>query len=203
MYAIYNLPTGAAIVDSNDRERWALFGPSSATETIQEWRQQLLDGTCDRDSLTWTLIADHSHTVDLAPQDRTAQGVAMAAMRRREADLTDEVERLRTWAADLQSRVHNLQSAQVTADDSRLSEFWELAHQAADNAGHCEIFDRLCDELGGPTRSIDVDVTVSYTFSTTMSRTDYANGDYEGIDPSDHLSTYDLRQPSDWEVSEA
>lgn len=41
---------------------------------------------------------------------------------------------------------------QITGDDLQLAEFWEKAHRYADNAGQCEVFDRIAEELGGPRR---------------------------------------------------
>lgn len=75
---------------------------------------------------------------------------------------------------------------QIRGDDPRLSDFWEEAHRVADKAGHCQIFDELCEALGGPRRTVPGVATVSVRLTVSISVPDINNVDIE-----------------DWEVKEA
>lgn len=107
-----------------------------------------------------------------SPQERTAQARALATMRSRESAALAQVDQLREQLNRLSEQVERLRSDQVRADDPRLSEFWEAAHQAADRAGHCQVFDQLCEELGGPRRATPGTAVVSVTFDVSVSVSD-------------------------------
>ncbi len=59
--------------------------------------------------------------------------------------------------------------------DHRLEPIWEKAHEVADSRGYCETFDELCEELGAPSRMVDVTFTVTGTFSTSVRASDLSN----------------------------
>jgi hypothetical protein len=52
--------------------------------------------------------------------------------------------------------------------DHRLQPVWEAAHRAANDAGHCEVFDELMDEIGAPRRQRDQEIEITLTFNTTI-----------------------------------
>jgi hypothetical protein len=98
-----------------------------------------------------------------------------------------EIARLNSENATLRLMVGTLQNEQVKADDPRLSDFWELAHRFANNAGYCEVFDRIADELGGPRRqktytvrhSATVSMTVEFETEQTVSDPDDLETDFD------------------------
>lgn len=189
MYATFIGPDFVAVVDSNDPTRWANWGDAESLPYAESWVEGLNNGTRPRSGLSWTRISDHPYRADLSPvtEDRTATGRALAALRRREVDLSREV-------ATLREEAERLRTAQIKGSDPRLREFWEEAQEAATRADYCEVFDRLADELGGPTRYVEVEVTVNilHTFTARMSRSEYADGDFSNLDPSDYIDRYSI-----------
>jgi hypothetical protein len=179
MYAVLTTPDVVALVDSDNRWNWAEFGTSgTSTDTAELWRDRLNAGTYSRDALVWTLMSDHAYKADLSP---------VVPVDPRIAELESTVESLR-------DTVRRLSNEQIDGSDSRLEDFWRKAHDAATRADHCQIFDQLCEELNGPSRRVEVDVTVTLThvFTAMMSRTDYDDGDYSNIDPSDYIDRYSI-----------
>jgi hypothetical protein len=98
-----------------------------------------------------------------------------------------EVARLNSENATLRLMVGTLNNQQIEAGDPRLSDFWEKAHRFANNAGYCEVFDRITEELGGPrrkktykvTHSATVSITIEYETEQTVTDPDDLRSDFE------------------------
>jgi hypothetical protein len=117
------------------------------------------------------------------------------------AILEDANRGLRAYGFRMAERLREEQTRQISADDYRLTDFWEEAHRVADEAGHCEVYDQLVERLGGPTRTIEVVVEVTYRVHTEMSRTEYARGDFDAAEIVENYA--DLSDPwrtESWEA---
>ena len=72
--------------------------------------------------------------------------------------------------AELEERLRAAQAEQITnGADPRLERFWERAGRIADAAGFCDQYDRMADELGGPSRERDWEVIVEVTATIRLS----------------------------------
>jgi hypothetical protein len=78
-------------------------------------------------------------------------------------------------AERMEERLHRAESNITDASDNRLAPIWERAHEIADARGHCETFDELMEELGAPSRMVDVTVTVTGTYTASVPASDLNN----------------------------
>lgn len=125
--------------------------------------------------------------------DRSAQAVALMAMRRREAELTSRV-------AALKVQVDRL-SGQVKGDDERLTDFWQLAMDEATEQSHCGEYDNMAAVLGGPRRRLTYIVTLerTVTYTERCDVTVEVSPDSDGeIDQSEAQAQAE-EMASDWE----
>jgi hypothetical protein len=137
-----------------DRERNAFAGYVTGAMT-----DALNSGDRRPDDYTWTedfaLRTEDAHL--LAPRP-----AAIVEQPTREVELEREVTRLR-------AEVERLRTEQIKGSDPRLAEFWAEAQQLATDADHCQVFDNLCEELGGPRREKDYTVTLIVPVSIRVS----------------------------------
>lgn len=114
---------------------------------------------------------------DEPAQDRTAQGRAIATMRRRVAEIEASNARLVRRADEAMRLLSDERQARRVFDDSHPDwrAFWTRAAMAANESGHCGEYDQICDSMGGVPRSemtrtvtvtasISVDVEVPFAF---------------------------------------
>lgn len=92
-------------------------------------------------------------------------------------------------------RIQSLQSAQISGDDYRLTEFWNEAMALADRHGYCDQYDTLAEALGGPARSKDYEVRheLTVTVNVTAYSSQTARSDDDLVDWSDLYDISDLR----------
>ena len=85
-----------------------------------------------------------------------------------------ELAQFKQLNATQSARIATLRNEQISADDERLTDFWERAHSVADDHGYCEVFDTIVTELGGPQREVElsVEVTMTFTVPITIGRND-------------------------------
>lgn len=105
-----------------------------------------------------------------------------------ESALTRATERLET----LEDENRILRFAQLSGGDSRLTDFWDKAHELANEVGFCTEYDKLAEALGGPARMLEwsgaVGVTVTLSFLVAVGGTATPNEvenhtmDYEADD---------------------
>jgi hypothetical protein len=83
--------------------------------------------------------------------------------------LRDEVAQKSSDAETWRERYNSAMRDQIHGDDPRLTDFWELAQQRADQANFCEQYDILAEALGGPSREKEYTVHHAITVSVTVS----------------------------------
>lgn len=98
------------------------------------------------------------------------------------------VRNLRAEVGRLSAALTDERTRQIDGSDPRLSSFWERAGDLADQAGHCEIYDELAEALGGEPRRQDYDVTVTYRYSVSLTRSEADSFDLYDYDPTDYDS---------------
>lgn len=92
--------------------------------------------------------------------------------------------------ARLMAEVDRLRSEQITdGADERLERFWERAGRIADYAGFCSEYDRMAEELNGPGRTrefeVSYDVTVTVPVTITVNARDEDAADDNARDEID------------------
>lgn len=122
------------------------------------------------DTYVWSLATSR----DLADAEQTVR------------QLRAEVERLRRELTDERTR-------QIDGSDYRLTEFWERAGDLADEAGHCQVYDELAEALGGEPRRQDYDVTVTYRYCVSLTRSEVDRFDLNEYDPAEYDLDPDVR----------
>lgn len=128
---------------------------------------------------------DWATATDPAPaEDRTAQGRALAAMRRREAELTAQVATL-TQQRDANATV-------ATNLRSDLQRVWQGLSEQADEREWCSEFDEFHANYGGDAY-ITLEKEVEVTLRLTLGRTE-GTDEYSIADKLYDMSSYDLRQ---------
>lgn len=121
--------------------------------------------------------------------------------------------------AAAESEVHELKRQLVNAEsgpitntaDPRLTPIWDRAHEAADEAGYCGVFDELMDTIGAPTRerdyTVDLDITMTVSVPVTARPADVeSNGSSEfsnnidGSDVDEAIRNYLYIENANWDV---
>jgi len=125
---------------------------TAETERIAELTARLADASA--------YLADADAT-RIAPADLPAPTPSADA----HAECIERAERM-------EERLRKAEANITDASDHRLAPIWEQAHEIADNRGHCETFDELMEELGAPSRMVDVTFTVTGTFSARVAVSD-------------------------------
>lgn len=76
-----------------------------------------------------------------------------------------ELERLLTVA---NAEIERLRTEQIEGSDPRLTEFWKKANEVATEGGQCSVYDQMAQELGGPGRPKQHNVTVQVSFNVQV-----------------------------------
>ena len=90
-------------------------------------------------------------------------------------------EQLRAENQRLMREIERLRTEQVRANDPRLTDFWEQAARAADDADHCQEYDNLAEALGGPRRNADYTVRLRVNFYVDVNVTSNRRADRDAI----------------------
>ena len=93
-------------------------------------------------------------------------------------------------------QIRTLNNAQIEGNDFRLRDFWEKAGELAESAGYCEQYDHLAEQLGGPRRTVNYDVThrltVTLNVYTSSYQTASTNASSSDFDDWQNVDGYDL-----------
>lgn len=118
------------------------------------------ENDAERETIAHTLNMVDEVAAFLANADANATPVDAVIIENVHAECEAKIEALT-------ERVTKL-SAQVDASDPRLTEMWERAGEIADRRGYCSVYDELAEELGAPTRSVDVTARITVTRTQTF-----------------------------------
>lgn len=145
---------GAEDRTSGRRYQWTL-------EAAQTFNEASIENA-HHDALAEKWTRDYLSTPVVVPpvESRQSQANALAAMRRREAQAIEELTAIKLERAKLQGRITELSEPVTRGNDERLVEFWNLAADAANEAGFCPEYDRIAEAMGGVSRE---DMTIDYT----------------------------------------